>query len=457
MAATATTVKIFTADQWAQRLVKLYPNSWTGDSAKVAGGMLYSLFESAGGQYNVLENGLEWVLNACRIATAEDVALDAIANDYFGGVAQFEAIVVRLPGESDTDFRARIYANLLPSGGTRADVNRVVELLTGQAPRICEPWNILDNGAVDSISFCDIDTVANPCRVGDQNLPMRYQGFVESILPSFGDQGNNPVYCADEGWSCDRSFIIDPQPTWFLGETELDIAINRVRMFGTIVWRKYGSTVTATYARGNTITASSGDTDESVSLIPPCSAALVVLACPGWNTLISALATDEGDFVISFPTAPSSDLPVDWIAAPSTFPGYGLLYLNAGATTASMAIPTPGQVLLATPSWNTGIWLTALESGSVSFEFDTAAPAGAYLNYGSFDADSSGIEDIGSGDTDGAVTFATPITNPYQLILLPGWDTKFTITKTSSGFTVVFATAPSADSFFYWGILDQPL
>ena len=454
MAATATTVEIFTPDQWAQRLLRLYPNKWTGDAAKTAGGILYSLFNAQSTSYNFLQNGLDWVLNACRIATAQDVALDAIANDYFGSVAQFEATVVRQPGEPDDSFRARIYANLLQSGGTRADIIRVVELLTGQIPRITEPWNVLDNGACDSISFCDIDTQANPCRVGDLNFP--YQGFVESILPSFGGQGNNPVYCIDDGLSCDRSFIIDPQSTWFLGEKELDAAINRVRMFSTIVYRKYGSTLTANYARGNSPTPGSSVASVAVSLSPPCSQALVVLACASWGSTISAAATDDGDFVLTFGTDAPGDESIDWIAAPATLPGFGLLPITQGVTTASIAMPIPGQLLLVTPNWDTSVWLSAIESGTASFNFGTAAPAGAFLNYGSFATPNAETQSVNSGASSGSVTFPSPITNSYQLILLPGWNTEFEITKTSNGFTATFTTSPGANSLLCWGVLNQP-
>lgn len=450
-----TTVAIFTADEWAERLLRLYPNNWTGDSAKTTGGILYSLFKAQSTQYNFLQDGLEWLLNACRIATATDVALDAIANDYFGTLSKYEASVVRLSGEADDDFRQRIYANLFQTGGTRADIIRVIHLLTGGTPRFIEPWNVLDTSACDSFSFLDIDTPANPCRAGDLNLP--YQGFVESDLPAFGDQGNNPVYCIDVGLSCDRSFIVDPQPTWFLGQKSLDLAINRVRMAGTIIWRRYGAPVTVEYARGNSPTPGADAIELAVTLFPPCIRPLVVLACAGWNSQVSARATSNGEFVLRFQTPAPGDKSVDWIAAPITLSGYGRLNVAAGSTTLSIAIPDAMRVLLATPSWNTSIWLTAMESGTAAFEFSTPAPANSILNYGSFDSDNSGTESVAADATSVVVDLPTELTDGYQLILLPSWNTEFVITKTSTQFTVVFSVPPADDSFFCWGVLSQPI
>ena len=450
-----TTVSIFTAEQWAQRILKLYPNNWTSDAAKMAGGVLFSLFESGGDEFNFLENGLDWVLNACRIATAEDIALDNIATDYFGSIAAFEPTVVRQPGESDDSFRARIYANLLQSGGTRADISRVVELLTGEVPRICEPWNLMDNGACDSISFCDIDTVANPCRVGD--LSLRYQGFVESVLPSFGSQGNNPVYCADVGLSCDRSFIIDPQPTWFLGEQELDLAINRVRMFSTIVWRRYGGTVTANYARGNTVYPAMAAIQSPIGINPACPQIPVVLACASWNSAVYVQSVDNGNFLLIHEVPAPGSQGVDWIAAPATLAGYGVLPVTAGRVTASLAVPILGTFVMVTPSWNTEMWLTASESSVVSFGFSVPAPPGAYLNYGSISNPNNGSQVVPSGFTGTTtVNFNNPVNDSYQLMVLPGWNTNFEIVKTNTGFSINFSTSPDTDSFFSWAVFDQP-
>lgn len=450
-----TTVPILTADQWAQRLLRLYPNKWTGDSAKVAGGVLYSLFNCQGNEFNFLQNGLDYVLNACRIATASDIALDAIANDYFGAVLTLEATVVRKPGEPDDSFRKRIYANLLQGGGTREDIIRVCELLTGQTPRITEPWYIMDCAACDAFSYTDIDTVANPARAGDDNLP--YVGFVESVLPSFGDQGNNPVYCVDFGLAADRSFIIDPQPTWFLGEQELYAVINRVRMANTSVGVRFQQQVTAGYARGATRFPSANSALFPVSMYPPCASTPVVLICPSWNSAGYSTAQSNESVDCMFSAAAPGDASFDVIIAPSILAGFGFLNPQKGDLTGSIRIPNSDATIFVSPNWNTTIWATDSSAGSLHFEFSNPAPGGALVNYGSFSSENSGKELVSTGDLSGAVVFDAPIVNPYQLMLMPGWNTEFEFTKTENGFSVVFGAPPPSDSFFIWGIFDQPL
>lgn len=450
-----TTVKQITAEQWAARFLRLYPNRWTSDAAKVAGGIMHAWFNAVGTQTEFLQGGLDWALNATRIATAKDAALDAIAEDYFGKVKKFEATVVRQIGEPDESFRQRIYANLMQEGGRRRDIIRVIELLTGEKPRVIEAFNVMDTSACDSISYCDIDTVDNPSRVGDLNFP--YQGLVESILPSFGNQGNNPVYGVDAGLACDRSFIIDPEPTWFLGEKELDRAINLVRMTNTIVWRKYGGSLVANYVRGATRFVGDGLFELPVHLAPPTSSALVGLASASWNSSCYINTIDNNDFTVECSTAAPPNGSIDWIAAPATVAGYGLLAIMPDAETASLAVQIPSEVLLVTPNWNTAVWLTAYENNSASFKFSVPAPHGALLNYGTFKSPYKGVKNVAPDTLSFNVYFDNPIPLPYQLILLPGWNTDYSFEKSVDGFLVTFSVPAPTGAFFYWGISAQPL
>jgi hypothetical protein len=450
----ATEVAIFTPEQWAERLLTLYPYKWTGDAARVAGGILYSIFQAPSSQSEYLQANLDWVLDATRIATARDEALDAIALDYFGAVKPFTQLVTRQPGEPDSSFRQRIYANLLAPGGTRADIKRVLELLTGQTPRIIEPWNVYDTASCDTVSYCDIDTVANPGRPSD--LQMEGQGFVESVLPSYADQGNFPAYCADVNAYADRCFVLDPAPTWFMNEKELDAAINRVKMFGTVVWRAYGTSLKADYQRGNSLFLASGRTSVPVRLYPPTTQALVVLACATWNSVVSAKNVDNGNFILDLATASPGGMPVDWIAAPITVPGYGLLPIAKDATGANLAIPIENSVLLVTPNWNSSVWVNGLQTSLAAFEFSNPAPEAARLNYACFKHPYGGVQVVPAGENTAHVSFALEIPLPHQLILMGGWNTQFETVKSQTGFTVTFSTTPDQDTFFYWGVLYQP-
>lgn len=449
-ATTPTTVELFTPEEWAERLLTLYPNTWSGDAAKVAGGILYSFFEAKGGEYSFLEEGLDWLLNACRLATAKDEALDKFAADYFKDYGVYVTALPRQLGEPDEVYRQRISANLLTPGGMRRDIERVVELMTGQKPRIIEPWNVLDTNAADANCFADIDTPENPSRAADMTFP--HQGFVESVLPPFGGNGINPIYGADAGASGDRSFVIDPDPTWFMGAKELDKAINRVRMFGTTVWRRYGSKPVVTWARGQSKYLSDGVNDLSVALAPPCSSSLVVLARANWNSSCYVDVTSTGDFKLFFSTSAPGGVPVDYIAAPATLSGFGILPLSPGDTGAELAIQSPGAAVIVTPSWNTTVELAYVDSEVATFVFSNPAEAGAELYYGTFKAPYGGLEHVVEGDIAGVVSFPEGVELPYQVMLIPSWNTEVEISKTENGFTLLYSTEAPAGSYFFWGI-----
>ena len=136
--------------------------------------------------------------------------------------------------------------------------------------------------------------------------------------------------------------------------------------------------------------------------------------------------------------------------------GWGLVHLWAGSTAAQMALPITNNLILATPSWNTNLWLTnpgpagePVTAGSaVSFEFSVPCPPGGRIYYGSFPSASSGTQPASNP----TVTFAAEIST-YSLILLPSWNTEFAVTKSVVGFTVTFSVPPPNNSaYFCWGI-----
>src|SRR5579883_145805 len=189
-------------EEWAQRILSVFPPDWTSDSAKAEGGVAHGLFKAIGACLTDVENDLIYAWHTCRIATATDDALDSVAADYFGAIAGFPADVVRVPGEPDESLRKRIYANLLCPGATRQALILVLTKLVGTPPRVFEPWRIDDTSEWDGFSYFDIDTTQNPGRMGDPGLS--WQGFVETALPPYNSKlGNNPVYAFDMGASWD--------------------------------------------------------------------------------------------------------------------------------------------------------------------------------------------------------------------------------------------------------------
>lgn len=195
----------------------LYPKPWTGDEAKTTAGILYSMMQAFGSQFQVIEQQLQYAQAAMRISTATDEALDRVANDFFGSVIGFPEIMTRNSGEPDSSFRQRIFASLLLDAVTRSAIVNVLQLYTNATPRVVEPWDPTLTGSYDTkVSYYDFDVPASPSRYGD-TLPGQF--FVESQLPPY--HGSNfPIYGYDSGLTYDfRSapggYYLDPQSTWF--------------------------------------------------------------------------------------------------------------------------------------------------------------------------------------------------------------------------------------------------
>jgi hypothetical protein len=100
-------------NDFTQRLLQLFPLPWTSDSARRPGGYLYALFYALAQPFATLYALLAYVLLQTRIATATDINLDLISQDFFGSE------LPRLALESDTSYRARILNTLLNGGMTR--------------------------------------------------------------------------------------------------------------------------------------------------------------------------------------------------------------------------------------------------------------------------------------------------------------------------------------------------
>jgi hypothetical protein len=83
---------------------------------------------------------LGYTKDQTRMATATDVWLDIISQDFFGGMLQ------RYNNETDSHFLLRIQQNLLAPKNTRAAMIQVLEELTGNIPIIFEPKNTGDTG-----------------------------------------------------------------------------------------------------------------------------------------------------------------------------------------------------------------------------------------------------------------------------------------------------------------------
>lgn len=123
-------------DDMLARLKAVLPLHWFPDDTPVLDGLLAGLAAAWSWLYGLLS----YVRLQTRIATASDVFLDIIAQDFFG------SRLTRGTGQSDAAFRQRIQLELLRERGTRAAITSVLTDLTGRAPIIFEPARTTDTG-----------------------------------------------------------------------------------------------------------------------------------------------------------------------------------------------------------------------------------------------------------------------------------------------------------------------
>ena len=245
MGTVRTTVPQIDADGFAMRMAQTFPNGWASNDARyTVTGVVYNVLKMIGEELHFeLDEALQYALDAMRIDTAQNGALDLASLDFFG-TDTFE--LPRLPGETDAEFSARILENLLPTGATRKAVTAAVKRVTGSEPRVIEPWRPSDTGVLDGqpgngMVFWDVDNAVTPFRWTNPGLP--WQGFIEFEIPAAQPFGATPTPCYDVAtvfyWDVPTArgaWLIDPSPSSFVGVQSVYDAINRTKVFGTIVW-----------------------------------------------------------------------------------------------------------------------------------------------------------------------------------------------------------------------------
>lgn len=156
-----------------------------------------------------------------RINTATDGWLDIISGDFFG------AFLPRNANELDGSFRTRILANLFIKGPTRADMSKVLTLITGRAPSIFEPSNTTDSGGWDDSIYWDIS--------GNMGDPMPYQAFVTAYRPVGGQvdlgEWDSRMYFDIAGYFSDSS----PNA---ITDAAIIAAVESTRALGTLIWMR---------------------------------------------------------------------------------------------------------------------------------------------------------------------------------------------------------------------------
>lgn len=448
----ATTIPDVQEEEWARRFLGNFPEPWSGSQARADGGVLYALLYAFGDALTKQLVNAKWDLAACRIETAADEALDAIAKDYFGDVAGYPADVIRASGEPDESFRARIKATLLLPAATRQSLIDLLKRLTGEEPRIMEPWNPMDTAAWRSRSFFNVDSKANSSRFGNGGL--RYQGFIESPLPSFANQGNFPIYCFDKGacWGAKQTYFFKSQATWWLQVARIDALINKTKPFGTTVWRKYTGQPLTRNTIGGTIYLEGGEPEIVVDVFPPFAGSFVVLADGNWNVRVSQQVLSSSQFKLVFSSPAPAGAIVDWVGSPITVGGVGRGGILADATDILIGVQPQNlnDVLIALPSWNTNAWLYSRSPSVADVRFSVPAPASANVAYQYFPSSLSGSVVASAGSPICSAPINTR--DPFQAFALPTWNTTIEVDKNPSLLNFRFGTPPPIDAYVYWAI-----
>lgn len=440
------------AKEWAERyLVPTYPEPWTDSEERQEGGLLYSLFKSIGVDLEHLDDQIQYAFKTTRVETAIDVGLDSVAKDFFDEIAGYPADVERTPGEPDESLRARIKGALLLPAATRESMIQLIERLTGETPRVMEPWSPGDTATWDNVSFFDIDTPENSARYGDNAL--RYQGFLEATLPSFGDQGDNPVYAFDKGacWDAPSGYFIDPKPTWWLSSKRLDALVNKTKQYGTTVWRKYrGVALTKVPIGGNyPVPLNSGEV--TIELFPPLAGLFSVIGVANWNTGISFIQQNGNDKItLRFSVQAPADAMVSFYAAPITVGGNGIVPASTGATQITVGILSEFQdkQCFIMPSWTTDFWVHSRTDSNITFRFSNEAPAQSTVGYAFMPY--SNVVNVDEGVASTVVPLSTR--DPFQAFVVPNWNTTYEVIKTPNFLTVNYANPAPSGALLYWGV-----
>jgi len=445
------------ADDWAVRLLSTFPAEWAGETARAPGGKLYSLFKAVGAELEVTNNNLLYVFHACRLMTAEGEALDLVANDFLGPAYGFPALVTRVLGESDEAFRQRIIDNMFLPAATRPALIKMIERFTGLTPRVIEPWRLQDTGAFDANSYWDVDNQQAPARWA--NPALRWKGAFISPLPRVKGLKSTGFVAFDANGFWDASFYTQFDASWFLNAARLDELVNRVKAYGTKVFRQYNNQFFRTQPTGGSYTIREGNTFRDVTLSPPFNSPFAVLTNANWNTTVSTKRLPGGGFRLIFSTAAPQGARCDWIAASLLTPGFGQLRIRQDAISQRIGVPAAlsSYVLIVTPNWNTALWLDvdATDSTHKAINFSAVpAPSGAAISYGFFPtADGkAGKVEIPPGTTQFVIPIKTR--RPFEAFAMAEWNTQVLIDKTPNTLTFTFAQPPDDTQNLYWAIFE---
>jgi hypothetical protein len=221
-------------DDFVGRLKAVLPNGWFQGVTPLLDAVLNGAAAALAPVYDLIV-----CLKAqTRLKTVSDGFLDLAAFDFFG------TLLPRKRAEIDSFYRERLLASLLREKATRKGLNDNIEALTGIAPVIFEPWNLVDAGAYD------MGTLAYDAAGGYGELDLPYQGFVTVYRPT--GQGVPYLSGYDEGpsgydVSGTFAYIDETAIPGVTDDDDLYAAVSAVIPAGTVAWVQITSPSTGTF------------------------------------------------------------------------------------------------------------------------------------------------------------------------------------------------------------------
>lgn len=445
-------VPSFNSDEWAERILRLFPEKWSAPAARKTGGVLWGIFKALGLQLEVTNQNLVYAFLATRIMTATDEALDRVAQDYFGAAYGYPQFVTRSEGEPDSSFRGRIIANLFMPGATRAAMIQMVSYFSGATPRVIEPWRVQDTAAWDANSYFDADGPDFPARFG--NPALKHQGAIITQLPTIPGAKPFPMFAFDGNSGWDASYFVTATSDWLLTASRMDELINRTKVFGTTVWRNYNPNLITTTPLVSSYHIPEGANSRDVIVYPPFHGPFSVMAVADWNSAASWTPTGGGKFKLKFSVpAPAGGGTVDWVGAPLLVPGFGQVFVRKDSVSFPLSRPAslPKHNLFVSPSWNTAYWISSIDDSGAILEFAVPAPANARLSYAWLAPSITGYEVVQPDTIQQIITVPANVKR-YIALISPTWNTGFEIDKQRTHCDVLFAQSPDAVHNLYWAI-----
>lgn len=221
---------------FVRRIKAVLPWGWFAtDSTPV----LDTLLSGIGAVWAQMWALLIYVARQRRIATATDINLEVIANDFLGDT------LPRKTGESDPAYSLRIRQAIFREMGTRKAISTALTQLTGEAPVIFEPANAHDTGAYASAGSTGYCGLAYGSAGGYGSYQLPFQAFVLTTLPQTvavsgvqGYAGGGVQYTNVIGGYGGGAIEYSSGDGVLIGVADEEVygAINAIKPVATIIW-----------------------------------------------------------------------------------------------------------------------------------------------------------------------------------------------------------------------------